>query len=134
MNTFAILMGKTKLLEVTSKHSDILFGFKGKSLIELCKDLNDTDSWPIIMEKSIQNNSFMNLETLQLLLGHDDQTSIFDYLKNHQIKDAEYNNLAYNMLPIMGEIKKSYLFSEEKLINPEMIEEAVDLKIDVEKR
>lgn len=89
-------MGKKKLLEVTSKHHDVLFGFQNKSLIQICKHMNDTDSWPIILEKCMETGSYMNLETLLLLLAHNEQTATLEYLRSHQILDAEFNNIAQN--------------------------------------
>ena len=81
-NTIAILLGRSKLLEVTIQHHDILFGFSNKSLIQICAETNDIDSWNILMDKIIQTDSFINLETLNLLIEHEDSCFSFEYLRD----------------------------------------------------
>lgn len=119
-------MGRSKLLEVSSQHQSILFGFQNKSLIQICSETHDEDSWELLMQKIVKDGSYVNLETLNLFLKHEDTCYGFEYLSKLQVTDSEFNNRAKEKLPIMGKLKKTYLFSEEILINPDMIADTVE--------
>lgn len=73
-------MGRSKLLETTVQHHSILFGFQKKSLIQICHDTHDDDSWHLLMEKIVLDGSYMNLETLKLILSHNDSCNGYEYL------------------------------------------------------
>lgn len=100
----------------------------------MCADTHDDDSWHLLMAKINKSGSYINQETLNLLLSHEDSCNGYLFLSKLLVIDSEFNNKAQQKLPIIGQIREPYLFSEERLVNPEMVDELVDVNKELEDR
>ena len=62
--SIAVALGKEDAIEVASKRYDLWMGLDNATLIELCTKTNDTDSIEHCMEKIIDGQGSLNLESL----------------------------------------------------------------------
>ena len=108
INVFSIaaVLGKSGALSLASKEFGMWIGEDDKTLIEICGQTNDSDCIDICLKKIASGQGNMNRQSLSLVITSDETDNVKDVLTNHQIKEAEFNSKASNLLPLKGKIKR----------------------------
>lgn len=76
----------------------------------------------------LEGKGTLNWQTLGQIISREETEMATKVLSQRQIVSAELNEQAYRLFPIRGQIKERFLFSKNRIVTPEMIEEIVDTK------
>ena len=122
----ACALGKEEAVVEASKRFDMWMELDNTTLIETCAKTNDSDSIEHCIEKIIAGKGTLNFDSLNHIIANHVTDTSEKLLGEFQISKAEYNQQVIDNLPIKGKILCKFLINDDRIINPEMVNEVVD--------
>lgn len=134
MFSIAAIMSRSQALEMASDLYDMWMGLDGQTLIQICGKTNDIDSIEICLQKLIDGQGSLNWQTLCQIIQSYETDNVQEVLTSCQVTEAEFNTQGQDMLPIKGKIKLRYYESQNRAVNPDMIEDMADRDVEYEEQ
>ena len=97
-----------------------------ETLVQICDKTKDMDCLKIALQSMSQHKSYLNQNTIEILLNlppSDEQKKVF---KDNLIISATLEQSVEQKLEKPGLVKKQYVYGPKKVANSDIIDEAID--------